>query len=263
MKKIIRFPRTAGTTLELIEIRIKERNEDTSSQKQRKKLINNIINHYINNQFKLNNKQLSFQELSTYLNVPVQYVINKSLKGEIKYMSGNGAGMIDRIQDTSRMMIGNLIFNLTKDRYLIEQQTDMLIKKQRNRYVPFLTSEVNKSIKTQLDSNSLYTDLIKTLIQSTQSNIQILNQQKNYFGPEKDNQLSVLQAIELLDERALPHGSDLAATAIEALYINDGLPNIIAKEKRDSNRVKALPFKTLQNEIDNSLEAEVIEDEKS
>lgn len=253
MRKIIRVPRPHGVTIEMIEIRSLD--NDALKKQRKKTLVNNIIKSYINNGFKLNNKQYSFNELSMFLNVSIDKIIKRSVRGETLFMGG-GKG-IDSIQGLGEVLLGKCFFDVTKDRYLIETQTDMLIKKQKNRYVPYLSAEVNRAIKTQIDSNSVLIDLYKAIVQGTQTKIQILNTQNNFTNNTANtNHISVLEAIEMMDGRALPPAEN--AIAISESYVDDNLPNIIAKEKNSGTRGKALPYRLVQNEIDNAIEAEPI-----
>jgi len=257
MKRIKRFPRPAGLTIAMYELG-KERNEEIK-QKNRKKINKEIIDRYISNNFRLNNEPITFNQLSTFLKIPVESIISRSLKGEIQYLTGGG--MADRIKEGAQAVIGNCLFNVTRDRQLIEQQTDMLIKRQRGKYVPYLTTEVNKSLWALFDTQKAYLEIYKAMTQSAHQSIQILNTQNNFNShTEKEGTISVLQAVELLNSRELPVGEELGQ-ALHALYSGDSLPVITAKERLvASDKSKSLPYRTLQNEIDNAIEADPILD---
>ena len=252
-----RFPRPSGLTIAMYELS-QERNEEIR-KKSKKKIIKEIIERYISNNFRLNNEPITFNQLATFLRVPVESVISRSLKGEIQYLTGGG--IAEKIKESAQSVIGNCLFNVTRDRQLIEQQTDMLIKRQRGKYVPYLTTEVNRSLWALFDTQKAYIEIYRAMTQNANQSLTILNTQNNFgSSTPKEGTISVLQAVELLNSRELPVGEELGQ-ALQALYSGDGLPIITAKEKLvASDKPKSLPYRTLQNNIDNAIEADPILD---
>lgn len=96
--------------------------------------------------------------------------------------------------------------------HMANNQAKILITEQGNNYVPFLTSEVNRSIRNSVDSIKPIIEISKTFLekQSTNLNGPIQLNQNNYLTKEsameliqKDTQKSLLLDSNLLTQKAI------------------------------------------------------------
>lgn len=249
--KPTRIPRLRGLTDDMISY---HQETNPQNQKQRKKSIKTkILNHYIQNQLTYCNKELSLQELANFIQIPLFRVLDKVYAKGLNKLSG-----IDNViglQKMSSVILGKAIWEVTRDRQLIENQVDMLIKSQGNRYVPFLSDTLNRAIGFMQNSTKNSLELYNSIAKNSASTLQVLTIQNNFLKANQSSEsFTQLQAIELLESKALPlheKGQEL-----EKSYASDNLPNILASEVQ-SSKAKALPYKLLQNEIDNAVEVEV------
>lgn len=159
-KEIKRVPRPMGTTYKAYTYHQEPNNNKKKELK--RKLQQHIIDIYMNNGMRLNNKQTSIEELSQLIDEDTNTTMlrmNKTIGRIGKIMERENGGLAG----FARAIFSGLIFSAMENRALASNQAHMLIAKQGGKYVPFHTSETNKAIANLIGANKPLIDMLSML----------------------------------------------------------------------------------------------------
>lgn len=210
-----RYPRPLGFTYTAI--------ASKTNQEDRDKLKETVINLYINGGMQLNGKQLSIQELATFLQIPVQTMIlriNKGMERISGFFEGNEGKRLARVLWQNSVLKGTEILGL------IEGQTRLLLAQQGKEYVPFLSGEVNRSLGNLINAQKPIHDLLKLLIEKNPINILINGDGDSSAGGKR--YISPSEAIDMIqiEGSTMYQNKDLIAAKEKTLL---GLPDVSAR----------------------------------
>jgi len=197
----VRIPRPLGFTLAIQSLnQQKQENKDDNQAQLTKVEYNNkltdiknlLIDNYIAQGFQLNNKPMNVQELSNYLNLPIDHLIRRMSKGVMRVVNamteGNG-------QELARVASFQAFFGTLNIGAEAMAQLNVLKAHQKGRYVAFASAEVNKAVANIIAAGKLQKDTAEMLFNMTKltnPGTNILNngtliqsQNGQYFDPEK------------------------------------------------------------------------------
>lgn len=228
-KKILlsnrRIPRPAGITY-----LTKRYNEEINNIKLKNKIRYQIhltlINHYLTNGFKIGTYNYNLLEYRTLWGIPDKdyHRITREL---IQKQSGiTDFSDVTQIQNSLREKLMGIFLEAYGDKHLINQQLHTLLASQGARYQPFISSEVNKILKTNLDATKNLADIARSMLPA--SGLTINN---NLTQTNTENQLTITRAIEIMEDE--PTLLELARntenpTILLPSHIMDSLPDINA-----------------------------------
>lgn len=126
-------------------------------------------------------------------------------------------------------LLGEQLVWAMEDRMDIASQVQILQEAQGNKYVPYLTAELNKALKLRLDSSSSIQNIVRNMSGGGSTNIfnQIINsgntvQQQQYITLE--------EARELIENRQSENITE-EAKLLETKYDIKSLPEVVAYEQ--------------------------------
>lgn len=132
----------------------------------------------------------------------------------------------DKLMDS---LIGQNLVWLLEDRMEIEGQLSLLKKSQGNRYTPFVTSEVNKTLSLKLNTSTNLQSFIRAL-SGGNSYVNIFN--NNQVNQTQNNTITYDDALKIVQEESTKFlGSDKELKYIEANYDIDDLPEVVATKQ--------------------------------
>ena len=118
---------------------------------------------------------------------------------------------------------------LLEVRMEIEGQLSLLKKSQGDRYTPFVTSEVNKTLGLKLNTSTNLQSFIRAL-SGGNSYVNIFN--NNQVNQTQNNTITYDDALEIVQEESTKFlGSDKELKYIEANYDIDDLPEVVATKQ--------------------------------
>ena len=130
----------------------------------------------------------------------------------------------DAMEKVSENLLGLLVRNSLETQGRITYQYNILARQQGEKFVPFLTKELNSVLALMINSNAGLTNIIKALAPTfNQTNVQINNGAQE---EEKADYLTTNSAIALLAQSS----ESTNIPALEAKYNNE-LPIIDAREQ--------------------------------
>ena len=198
-----RQPRPQGATFLSLKYQYSGTKEDQQA------LINHLVNLYTIDGFRWNGKPISIPNLSAILKVPQHEIMDQVSR------TGTQMGSLaspENIKNTIETIVTIGTTNALQDRGFIFQQLNQLLQSQDGKYKPFITAEVNKTLKLLLESNKKILETYKTFFTSTNNTTNILNiiadskdNEKDYITPDK--------ALELITNNGLPYQETKALTA--------------------------------------------------
>lgn len=223
-----RIPRSTGMTM-----MVKHYNQIEDEKERQKKLEqikDHVINQYIKEGFRMNGKTMELNELAIYLNMPLKGVVRKITRyGDI--MGGKDGEALARA-------VKLFSFNgLMATRSLVLGQAQNLIRSQGDGYVPFLTSEVNRSLGNLIQNDNAFISFLKAVSPDpkTQPSVVINNQQATLNSAGNTEQLlNINQAVKLIDanrDETLLESPEMQNRLL-ASHISDEVPEVIATEQR-------------------------------
>lgn len=230
-QKVTRIPRPAGTTF----LSITYNQEQSTTNKDR--LLAHIVYAYTSSGFRWNNKPIPLPTFAQIIQTPTNKIM------ELISKSGEQMGSLlnpDHLKSTIESIITLSASWAIQDRGQIQKQVEDLLRSQGGKYMPFVTSEVNKALKLTLDSNKNLIETFKSLLTNNQTNIlNIFNQPGT---SESESLLTPEHAIQLIldnnktQQKALSgHQPDniamLPADKLQELYQEWGLGD--AEEVRE------------------------------
>lgn len=125
------------------------------------KIQTNIIEIYVNEGMIWNGKVMNVNKMAAYLNMPIEILMmrmNRTLARVGNILNGKDGMAI------ARGLILNCLKNGLEGHALALNQVHLLAAKQGNKYVPFLTTEVNKSIANLTTAQKPMADLLKMMM---------------------------------------------------------------------------------------------------
>jgi len=186
-----RLPRPHGSTFLSLKF------QHTRDELDRVNLLKHIVNLYTLDGFRWNRKPTSIPQLATILRIPQTDIMD--------YISNQGQIMgslasPQNIKNTLESIITLSTSYAIQDRGLIQQQLEQLAISQDGKYKPFITAEVNKTLKLMLESNKNIMESYKTFFTTTNPITNILNlisnDTKEFLSPD--------QALEIITNKQLP-----------------------------------------------------------
>lgn len=247
-KVVTRIPRPAGTTF----LSITYNQEQSTTNKDR--LLAHIVYAYTSSGFRWNNKPIPLPTFAQIIQTPTNKIM------ELISKSGEQMGSLlnpDHLKSTIESIITLSASWAIQDRGQIQKQVEDLLRSQGGKYMPFVTSEVNKALKLTLDSNKNLIETFKSLLTNNQTNI--LNIFNQTGTSESDSLLTPENAIQLIldnnktQQKALSGNSQpdniamLPAGKLEKLYQEHALGD--AEEVREmASEGKALRPQSLEGQ---------------
>lgn len=143
-----RIPRPLGLTLQL-----RQTNDI-------KKVKEQIIDTWIQNQYRYNGEVYSIERMATHLSLPMIYITKRSIE-QMKKLSGVLNHM--KIEEIARVIFSGSFFKAIEIQALSEQQYRLLERSQGGKYRAFVSSEVNKSLANLISTQKPLLDLLKVL----------------------------------------------------------------------------------------------------
>lgn len=192
MTLIKREPRPQGSTFLSIKYR-----ESEEPKQDLQNLHRHLITIYTTSGFRWNNTPVSIPKLSQILNIPQSEIMNHVSQ------TANHIGSLaspENIENTIQSLITLSTSFALEDRGAILNQLQLLQRAQGDTYKPFISSEVNKTLKLVLDSNKNIQDLYKTFFTSQNTNILIQNNEAHKNKENNENYLTPDTILELLDK---------------------------------------------------------------
>lgn len=183
-----------------------------------------LINHFLTNGMKLNNYQVSLQEyLHLYQITSKEYhLIQREI---IRRTTGIGdLTDTNQIKDGLMARLMEALFWALGDKHQVTSQLQLLLASQGDTYKPFISSEVNKLLKTNIDATKGLADIAKALIPNTGLTI-------NNNNSSSTNNVTVERAVQLLEAEptvfTLAQGGNLPHNLLDEATLGN-LPEISA-----------------------------------
>lgn len=191
--QVTRTPRIKGLTYLSMEYQ-KNPNEYTKET-----IIKHIVTSWAISGFRYNGIPLNLYDLASMLKVNPELVMQ-----QLSNVGQNLGGMVDteRVEETLKSIITLSTTWAMQDRGLIMKQTEDLLRHQGPTYKPFVSSEVNKSLKLVLESNRNLMESYKTFFNSTNSTtniLNIINKEEEDTSQEKEQETPLLSPDEALE----------------------------------------------------------------
>lgn len=184
----MRTPRPLGTT------ELGKAYNNTLDDNHYQSLKQNIIHHYIRNNFSYCGQYMNIEQFA--------YIINETPMTIQKYMGTYGmelSKLNDEMFNKDMMRaLANLSINFClEDRSLAVQQLRILTESQGGTYAPFISGEVNKGIRLMMDANTNIQALMRTLGGSGNGSLMPLGDPN---PGNENNGITVDMAIRILKE---------------------------------------------------------------
>ena len=190
-------------------------------------IISNVQNYLIG-QWSMNNGMIcgihySIAQLAMYIGVdPEQiktYMRDKVLNSKIW----------DKENQEKILMglLGEQLIWAMEDRMDIASQVQILQEAQGNKYVPYLTAELNKALKLRLDSSSSIQNIVRNMSGGGSTNIfnQIINANNNV---QQQQYITFEEARKILEDKSTTENTTDEAKILEAKYDIKSLPEVVA-----------------------------------
>lgn len=236
-RNIQRFPRGLGMT-ELASQANMGDNEALTN------LTNFVIRVWIVNNGKLWGKIYSAMELAEFLKCePV--IIQTKMREIVLDSRLFNREQADKVMES---LIGAAVGWAIEDRMEISHQVDVLKAFQGDKYVPFVTSEVNKAISLKQASTNSIQSLIRTL--SGGGSVNIFNQQNNQYNMQPGSiGVTREEAVKMIQTEVESKGGLKELAYVEDTYDFNELPQVVAT-KQDERRSDKEGLTLKNHEID-------------
>ena len=124
-------------------------------------------------------------------------------------------------------LLGEQLVWAMEDRMDIASQVQILQEAQGNKYVPYLTAELNKALKLRLDSSSSIQNIVRNMSGGGSTNIfnQIINSGNTV--QQQQQYITFDEARELIENKQAENTTD-EAKVLEAKYDIKSLPEVVA-----------------------------------
>lgn len=250
METIKRIPRPLGTT------ELSKQYNITKDNDHYIQLERNIIFSYIRNNFSycgtyMNTEQFAFiikSKFETIQSYMIEY--GKELSKGTKDLLGEG-------NDLFRAIFSKAFFWGMENRSLVQNQLTILLQSQGNQYMPFISGEVNKTLKLMMDSSGEMQSLIRLLGHQGSATSMPFSPSDNTAqqglpqGPTVDDMVRLLKT-----ENITPlKDNEQQQKALYAHYDIDNMPEVNALLQTNLDKSKeGLNIKSLTQLSDKQLE---------
>lgn len=243
---MIRIPRPAGLTNQMKKWNTLE--GERTRKREMRRIKEHVINQYIKEGFRLNGETKDIGEIARYLQETEKWVLQRIQRFGDLLEGKDHDGMSKALKAISlqgAMASRSLI--MAQALYLTSSQSDAYQKTNPGKvsgYVPFLTSEVNRSLTNLIASDNTLLNLLKIVnpvAQKAQPNVVINNQQANLSnGPSTETLININQAVQLIDkgrESTLLEDPNLQNRLL-AQHLTPEVPEVIATNQQGFNAKK-------------------------
>lgn len=218
--KIIRFPRPLGTTAMILEYQKSGNPEDLI------KVQNYLINQWLLGNGVLCGVTYDINSFSNRLGIDTEYVRifmrDRLLSSKIWDR--------DKQEELLQALMGEQLAWALEDRMEISHQLQILRDSQGGKYTPFISSEVNKTLKLKLESSTSLQSIIRNLTGGNTTNIfNQFNQQNNLGAPVDTISIEEARTIVLESQKVLTKTEE--AKLLEEKYDINGLPEVVATKQ--------------------------------
>ena len=177
-----------------------------------------LIRDYIASGYRYQGKSLSMPDFAKTTGIDLMEVLKEG--GQ---MAG-GQGQIlskSQLHQTIRVLQNHAIFMGLEDRHLTSNQLAILLRSQGDTYKPFVSSEVNKLLATQISTTRTFMDLMKNLAPDW-----VVREMMAEEGAKEQVYLTVEEALNILAQGSM--AIDDVAKSLEAQHhtAQNPLPDI-------------------------------------
>jgi len=270
----IRIPRPTGlTNMIKNHSRIKD---ERMRGKELKRIKEHVINQYIREGFRLNGETKDIGDIGRYLGETEKWVLQRIQRFGTLLEGKDQDGLSKALKAMSlQASMASRSIIMAQATYLFESQSVEYQKSnpgKKNGYVPFLTSEVNRSLANLIASDNTLLNLLKIVAPPAKNSptIQINNQQANLGNqPSTETLININQAVQLIDKgrEATLLEDDGLQNRLLAQHITPDVPEVIATQQRGFNAtneaagLKKKPKKVQLHEIRSESDGEIINPE--
>lgn len=218
--KIIRFPRPMGTTAMALEY------QKTHEEESLVKVQNYLINQWLMGNGVLCGVTYDINSFSNRLGIDIEYVRvfmrDRLLSSRIWDK--------DKQEELLNALLGEQLAWALEDRMEISHQLQILRDSQGGKYTPFISSEVNKTLKLKLESSTSLQSIIRNLTGGNTTNIfNQFNQQNNLGAPVDTISIEEARTIVLESQKVLSKTEE--AKLLEEKYDINSLPEVVATKQ--------------------------------
>lgn len=218
--KIVRFPRPLGTTAMILEYQKSGNPEDLI------KVQNYLINQWLLGNGVLCGVTYDINSFSNRLGIDTEYVRifmrDRLLSSKIWDR--------DKQEELLQALMGEQLAWALEDRMEISHQLQILRDSQGGKYTPFISAEVNKTLKLKLESSTSLQSIIRNLTGGNTTNIfNQFNQQNNLGAPVDTISIEEARTIVLESQKVLSKNEE--AKLLEEKYDINSLPEVVATKQ--------------------------------
>ena len=217
--KITRFPRPMGTTAMALEY------QKTHEEEALIKVQNYLINQWLMGNGVLCGVTYSINSFSNRLGIDIEYVRvfmrDRLLSSRIWDK--------DKQEELLNALLGEQLAWALEDRMEISHQLQILRDSQGGKYTPFISSEVNKTLKLKLESSTSLQSIIRNLTGGNTTNIFNQFNQQNNLNAENTISIEEARTIVLESQKVLTKTEE--AKLLEDKYDINSLPEVVATKQ--------------------------------
>ena len=218
--KIVRVPRPLGTTAMILEYQKSGNPEDLI------KVQNYLINQWLLGNGVLCGVTYDINSFSNRLGIDTEYVRifmrDRLLSSKIWDR--------DKQEELLQALMGEQLAWALEDRMEISHQLQILRDSQGGKYTPFISAEVNKTLKLKLESSTSLQSIIRNLTGGNTTNIfNQFNQQNNLGAPVDTISIEEARTIVLESQKVLSKTEE--AKLLEEKYDINSLPEVVATKQ--------------------------------
>jgi len=255
----IRIKRPKGLTFQIKNL--KNITNEIQYKKERERIINRVINEYVNDGFRLNNKPSTIKELAEFMELSIIEII--------KRMNRMGSYLLGNKDEAYRALLANTIGALMATKAEAMNQFGTLRASQSDSYQPFISSAVNEALRGLISTDTNFISLLRIMAPSQTPSGSPITINNNPIGQAltNNNLLNVNDAVKLIDkQREVPLlESQNKIDNLESTYIEEGTPEILARKQQGTQSDGLVrPKKKLKiHELRREDEGEIINPEIS
>lgn len=217
--KITRFPRPMGTTAMALEY------QKTHEEEALIKVQNYLINQWLMGNGVLCGVTYDINSFSNRLGIDIEYV---RVFMRDRLLSSRVWDK-DKQEELLNALLGEQLAWALEDRMEISHQLQILRDSQGGKYTPFISSEVNKTLKLKLESSTSLQSIIRNLTGGNTTNIFAqFNQQNNVT---QQNAITVEEARQIVLESQRVMDKTEEAKLLESRYDLSSLPEVVATKQ--------------------------------
>lgn len=217
--KIVRFPRPLGTTAMILEYQKSGNPEDLI------KVQNYLINQWLLGNGVLCGVTYDINSFSNRLGIDTEYVRifmrDRLLSSKIWDR--------DKQEELLQALMGEQLAWALEDRMEISHQLQILRDSQGGKYTPFISAEVNKTLKLKLESSTSLQSIIRNLTGGNTTNIFNQFNQQNNLNAENTISIEEARTIVLESQKVLTKTEE--AKLLEDKYDINSLPEVVATKQ--------------------------------